>query len=427
MLIYPHNHYLIDVNCNGACSNLPNQETLLNQKTLLSEIQCHECDLTLTRPNLAENQKAHCPRCGFTLSAKHRNANERIIALAITAIIFLMISIPFDFLTFKINGLENKFDIASSFITLINNGYPVLAVIELITIFAIPSTILLALIYLLIPMSKGRYPPHGRLVLNILFKLLPWSMVEIFLIGALVSLIKIISMADIELGLSFYAFVLFAIAITIVAVHLDKDQLYQLMISVAPAHHIEEHNEKNNVLDQQKHHSLSVQKTWALLITSIILYIPANTLPIMTTHVLGQDEPSTIIGGVIILWGIGSYPIALIIFIASVMVPIAKILVLAWLNYSVQKQSDTLNLQRIKWYRIAEFVGRWSMIDVFVVIVLASLIQLGPTMSVTPGAATIAFSGVVVVTMLAAMSFEPKLIWNNIDNSYNIDNLELHK
>ena len=133
----------------------------------------------------------------------------------------------------------------------------------------------------------------------------------------------------------------------------------------------------------------------------------------MTTHFFGQNEASTIIGGVILLWKSGSYPIAAIVFIASVIIPVAKILVLAWLNYSVQKQSHRLSLQRVKWYRMAEFVGRWSMIDVFVVIILASLIQLGPTMSITPGAATLAFSGLVIVTMLAAMSFEPQLIWND--------------
>lgn len=158
--------------------------------------------------------------------------------------------------------------------------------------------------------------------------------------------------------------------------------------------------------------SLSIQKTWALIITSILLYIPANTLPIMNTRLLGQDDPSTIIGGVILLWHHGSYPIAMVIFVASIMVPIAKILVLIWLNYSVQTNSMKLEHQRIILYRIAEFVGRWSMIDIFVVIILASLVQLGNTMSIVPGAATFAFSGVVVVTMLAAMSFEPKLIYN---------------
>ena len=263
-------------------------------------------------------------------------------------------------------------------------------------------------------MNKGLYPKHARKVLNMVFTLIPWSMVEIFLIGALVSLIKIISMAEIALGLSFYAFILFALSMTIVILHIDKRELYQLLAQVEKKHKIEIKQSKLGV-DQvpSNAHALSVQKTWALLLTAVVFYIPANTFPIMTTHFFGQNEASTIIGGVILLWKSGSYPIAAIVFIASVIIPVAKILVLAWLNYSVQKQSHRLSLQRVKWYRMAEFVGRWSMIDVFVVIILASLIQLGPTMSITPGAATLAFSGLVIVTMLAAMSFEPQLIWND--------------
>jgi len=375
---------------------------LPNTKEHYVKVQCHECALTINLPQLKENQKAQCPRCGYTLSAKHKNANERIIAFAITALIFLLASLPFNFLSFSTNGLENHFDVINTFFILIENNYHILALIELLTIFAIPSIVLVSVIYLLIPMNKGLYPKNGRRILAMVFKLLPWSMVEIFLIGALVSLIKIMSMADIALGLSFYAFTLFALSMTLVVLHIDKRQLYQLLADVEKAHPVT--------------HAMSVQKTWALLITAVILYIPANMYPIMSTRLFGQDDPSTIIGGVILLWHLGSYPIAAIIFVASVVVPVAKILVLAWLNYSVQKQSDRLSLERVKWYRLAEFVGRWSMIDVFVVIVLASLIQLGPTMSITPGAATLAFSGVVVATMLAAMSFEPQLIWKNKNN-----------
>ena len=239
-------------------------------------------------------------------------------------------------------------------------------------------------------------------------------MVEIFLIGALVSLIKIISMADIELGLSFYAFILFALSMTIVILHIDKRELYKLLEQVEKTHNVEiPHLPLDTARVKSNAHALSVQKTWALLLTAVVFYIPANIYPIMTTHFFGLDQPSTIIGGVILLWKTGSYPIAVIVFVASVFIPIAKIIVLAWLNYSVQKQSDRLSLQRVKFYRMAEFVGRWSMIDVFVVIILASLIQLGPTMSITPGTATVAFSGLVVLTMLAAMSFEPQLIWND--------------
>jgi paraquat-inducible protein A len=391
--------------------------TLQNNKIHPVKIQCYECALTVKLPVLKESQKAQCPRCGYTLSAIHRNANERIVAFAITALIFLLASLPFTFLSFSANGLENHFNAMTSFIVLIDNNYQLLALIEFFTIFAIPTVVLLALIYLLIPLNRGLYPKYGDRVLALVFKLLPWCMVEIFLIGTLVSLVKIISMADIELGLSFYAFIVFTLSMTLVVLHIDKHELSQLLAKVEKVHNIEIRQSHTKVAREDPiKQALSVQKTWALLITAVVFYIPANTLPIMTTHFLGQDNPSTIIGGVILLWNLGSYPIAAIIFIASVVIPVAKILVLVWLNYSVQKQSDRLKLERIKWYRMAEFIGRWSMIDVFVVIILASLIQLGPAMSITPGAATLAFSGLVIVTMLAAMSFEPQLIWKNIKN-----------
>ncbi|MFT4928650.1 MAG: paraquat-inducible protein A [Phenylobacterium sp.] len=368
---------------------------------------CHECGLRVSVPVLAEQHKAQCPRCGFVLTIVHENAVERILAFSLTALIFLAASLPFEFLAFKANGLENKFDVAASFAILMDNDYQVLALLQLVTIFVIPVAILAGLIYLLIPLRKGRYPAKGHWVMDWVLRLLPWSMVEIFLIGALVSLIKIIAMADIVLGPSFVAFVLFALAMTAVVLHIDQRQLYQLLDAAKP---------EGVVKQPPKPHlsrSISIQQTWALILTSVVLYIPANILPIMNTRLLGQNDPSTILGGVILLWGMGSYPIAAVIFIASVAVPVAKILALAWLNYSVQVNTAGLTIQRIKLYRIAEFVGRWSMVDVFVVIILVSLIQLGNTMSIVPGAATLAFAGVVVVTMLAAMRFDPQLIWSN--------------
>ncbi|NQZ82710.1 MAG: paraquat-inducible protein A [Colwellia sp.] len=387
-----------------------------NNKNIVT-VECHECGLAVNMLPLHENHKAQCPRCGYILMAIHRNAIERILAFSLTALIFLLGSLPFEFLSFKANGLENKFDVAASFNILIDNHYEVLALLELITIFIIPTVILLALIYLLIPLRKGNYPRKGHRVLKLIFTLMPWSMVEIFLIGALVSLIKIISMADVHLGPSFYAFTLFSVAMTAALLHLDKSHLTQLLddasISSSEPALAPVKKKRRSVADKR----FSIQQTWALIITSVVLYIPANVLPIMNTRLLGQDDPSTILGGVILLWNMGSYPIALVIFVASIVVPVTKILALAWLNYSVQTQRINLTMERIKLYRMAEFVGRWSMVDVFVVIILASLIQLGNAMSIYPGAATIAFSGVVVVTMLAAMSFDSHLIWK-LSKSY---------
>lgn len=158
----------------------------------------------------------------------------------------------------------------------------------------------------------------------------------------------------------------------------------------------------------------SLQRCGAWLLTAVLLYLPANLYPIMATEFLGREELSTILGGVILLWAHGSYPIALVIFIASVLVPIAKILALAWLCLTVSRgHNRPSRLSAL--YQLTELVGRWSMVDVFVVAILVALIQLGALMSIYPGIAALAFAGVVIATMLAALSFDPRLIWDVTD------------
>ena len=156
----------------------------------------------------------------------------------------------------------------------------------------------------------------------------------------------------------------------------------------------------------------SIQISLALLITACILYVPANVLPIMTTTEFGSPKASTIVEGVWLLLSHGSYPTALIIFIASVFVPIAKIAALFWLSVAVLR-GDRYNIhQKNRLFHVVEFVGRWSMVDVFVVALLVALVQLGGVLSVTPGPAALAFCGVVVFTMLAADLFDQRLLWD---------------
>jgi paraquat-inducible protein A len=159
----------------------------------------------------------------------------------------------------------------------------------------------------------------------------------------------------------------------------------------------------------------SLQRTMSLVFTAVVLYIPANLLPIMTTTQLGAPTDSTILGGVVLLIHHGSYPIAAVIFIASVLVPSGKLIAICWLVWSVSRGQKTSLVQRTKLYRVTEFVGKWSMTDVFVVAVLVALIQLGGLLNITAGPAAIAFGGVVIVTMLAAGSFDPRLIWDQVE------------
>jgi paraquat-inducible protein A len=160
----------------------------------------------------------------------------------------------------------------------------------------------------------------------------------------------------------------------------------------------------------RRHHS--VQYTWALIIAATILYVPANALPVLATTALGSTEEDTIIGGVIFLYASGSWPLALIVLVASVMIPLGKLVALAYLLIQIQRGKVKNRHDSTRMYRLVEFIGRWSMLDVFVDAFVVALVQLQPLMSVEPGPGVIFFMGVVVLTMLAAQTFDPRLLWD---------------
>ena len=158
----------------------------------------------------------------------------------------------------------------------------------------------------------------------------------------------------------------------------------------------------------------SLARTWALVISAMLLYVPANVLPITETTSLGQTQTDTILSGVIYFLFNGSWHIAIIIFVASILVPLAKLVVLVYLLLSVQFKMLWRPRERTHLYRITEAVGRWSMVDIFVVTVMVGLVRMDALASVTAGPAGLYFAAVVVLTMLAADSFDPRLIWDAV-------------
>lgn len=156
----------------------------------------------------------------------------------------------------------------------------------------------------------------------------------------------------------------------------------------------------------------SLARTWALLVAAYIMYIPANLLPMMKTSSLFGSENDTIMSGILFLWSSGSWDLALVVFIASILVPMLKLIALTLLLISVQRRAGWLPVQRTRLYRLVELVGRWSMLDIFVVTILAALVQIGSLATITAGPAALAFGAVVVLTMFAVMQFDPRLIWD---------------
>jgi paraquat-inducible protein A len=171
-----------------------------------------------------------------------------------------------------------------------------------------------------------------------------------------------------------------------------------------------------SVLHQRKPHSLS--RTWALVIAAFIFYIPANVLPITKVTSLGHAQSDTIMSGVIYFLQTGMWPIALVIFTASIFVPLAKLLILSFLLISVDRKWQWRPRDRTRLYRITEAIGRWSMTDVYVVTILVALVRLGALANIEAEPGAIFFAAVVVSTMFAAMSFDPRLIWDAMETNH---------
>jgi paraquat-inducible protein A len=162
----------------------------------------------------------------------------------------------------------------------------------------------------------------------------------------------------------------------------------------------------------------SIRRTWAFLIAAALLYIPANVMPVMYSSSLFGSQQDTILSGVAYLWSSGSWPLAIVVFVASITVPLLKIIALTVLVVSVQLRSTRWRQERTRLYRVLELIGRWSMLDIYVVTVLVALVHLQALASIQAGPGAVAFGAVVVLTMLASMSFDPRLIWDAVDERH---------
>lgn len=397
---------------------------------------CPQCDLMVKLPDVPQGSRASCPRCHSVLTANWPEPRKRPTGYALAALFMLLLANLFPFITMKVAGLSSQISLPEIPRVMVSEDYSSLATLFLAFVQAIPALCMLTIILLVnrIPM-----PVSLRLGLaRILFQLRSWGMAEIFMAGVLVSFVKLMAYGDIGLETSFWPWCLFCLLQLRAFQCVDRRWLWEQIAPLPPLSHAPEKGVSG--LEQglrscpcctailaadhpdcprcgviaapRRKHSL--QWTLALLFTSLMIYIPANMLPIMVTETLGTPYPSNIMAGVILLWSDGSYPVALVIFIASIMVPSLKMLAIGWLcwNASGRGQRDSERMHLI--YEIVEFVGRWSMIDVFVIAVLSALVRMGQLMNVYPATGALLFALVVILTMIAAMTFDPRLTWDRV-------------
>lgn len=388
-------------------------------------------------PLPSPGERAHCPRCNHHVvegATPHRLTMP--IAWALSALIMLLLVFAFNFMGFETSGVSHVMSFVDAMRALYKYGYPALAVLFILTTAVLPGLFLLGTIYISIAATLGRPAPLTIMIARLIHHIRMWMMSDVLLVGILVSLIKIVALAHISLGPSFIVFCLFSLLLLKTMNVLDWPRLWQALAgdatvppglqsgltgyeqNVAACHTCsailpinDSHTCPRCGHYDWLHRLPRLQLTGALLTTALLLYIPANIFPMMTTHTLVGSQGQTIAGGVLHLFALGSWPIAIIIFCASIVVPLTKIAALAWLCLCGRYGLHHDNLVQTRLFRVVELIGRWSMIDIFVVTVLAALVQAGALMSVTPGPAAIAFATVVIITMIAAQTFDTRLLW----------------
>ncbi|GEA50804.1 paraquat-inducible protein A [Vibrio inusitatus NBRC 102082] len=412
----------------------------------MSIISCHECGIASDVERLKAGEVARCPRCHSHLLSSDRDPVQGPVCYALASLIAFAASLAYPFMSFSIQGITQQISLYQAAKVLANFGNDTLSVLLISSVLVLPAIYLICLLYLYFCISNRELKQFTTglqiKTLKFLTRIKPWLLVDVFLIGVLVSLVKISALADVSMGISFWAFAIFTCLMVKTIATADLFWVWQQLFPYddTDAEQISGHcvQDKNHLschvcglIHQYTENEIrcnrcatrlhtfepkqNLQVVWAFLLTSMVFYLPANLYPMMYTSALGSNsQGSTILGGVIELWEMGDYPVALIILFASILIPIAKMMSLSFLFWHakrVQHMPFEASYRYLKLYRVTEFIGRWSMIDIFVVAILVALVQIDGIMVIYPGPAALYFAAVVIFTMLSAMTFDSRMMW----------------
>jgi paraquat-inducible protein A len=413
-------------------------------------IACHECDLLQRETPLQRAAVARCARCGAELYRDHPDSIDRALAFTLAAMILFAVANAFPIVGLSVQGDLVETTLFGAAQSLYRDGMWPIAGLVFVTTIAMPLLQMLTMAYLLLPLRLGGMPHGYEVVFRTLHLARPWAMTEVLILGMLVALVKLAVIASVVPGVSLWAFGAVMILLAAAAASFDPRELWVRLQSTSAnsepgdATHASAATAARaglfvchecGLLSKAGRHAhegrcmrcgaalhfrkaASITRTWAFIISAIVLYIPANALPVMNTSSLFGSEKDTILSGVVYLWTSGSWPLAIIVFTASIAVPMLKIIALIFLVVSVQFRSTWLLKRRTTIYRLVELVGRWSMLDIYVITILVALVQFSALATIQAGAGAVAFGAVVVLTMFAAMSFDPRLIWDAAEKNH---------
>ncbi len=403
-----------------------------------SYITCHDCGQAHHQPHLSQGFTAYCRRCGGVLTRHRPPTFERALALTLAGLILFFLANFFPFLGIQFGSISQETTLITGTIELFLQGKWMLSLLVFFTSILAPGLLLVLMLSILLPLHFGRVPSYLPQAFRFVGMMRMWTLMDVFMLAILVAAIKMASLASLVPGIALVSFLILIFILAGAQAAIDTDRIWTMVtvprlntISKVRGEAIQCMNCHLNVaapvassaklscprcfapLFRRK--PASLQRTWALLLAAIIFYIPANLMPVMYVTELGNVEADTIMSGVLYFLSSGEWYLALIIFIASIFVPFVKICILIYLLLSVQRKSRVLLRQRTQIYRVVEIIGRWSMLDVFVVSILVAMVQFGNLSNIEAGWGAVFFGAVVVLTMFAAMSFDPRLIWDAMD------------
>ncbi|MBV8773695.1 MAG: paraquat-inducible protein A [Deltaproteobacteria bacterium] len=415
-------------------------------------IACPHCDLLQRLPNLTAAASAQCPRCNHELWRRREDSLNRTMALATAAAALYVVANTVPMLGLTVVGREASTTVIGGALHLWQNGQLAVAILVLFTAVIAPGLQIVAMLAIVLGAHRQSIARWVGTLLRHHAITQTWSMVEVMILGVLVALVKIADYATVIPGTALFVLGALIVLLAAMQASFEPREIWERTEWASPLEggtavpptstegillsgtgltgmqHALQRCEVCGLLSRpvseeegkcprcgetcEFRKRASNERAWAFLIAAAVCYIPANVLPVLTTTTAAGTESDTILQGVVLLWSPTGWPLSLIVLVASIMIPSAKIVTLGYLLIAVRRGSVANNEQRSRLYRTVDFIGRWSMVDVFVDTFTAALVQLQPLMSVEPGPGLVFFAAVVVLTMLAVESFDPRLIWD---------------
>ncbi|MFC3395758.1 membrane integrity lipid transport subunit YebS [Brenneria rubrifaciens] len=398
----------------------------LSSQTVAHYPRCPECDALFVLPPLKRNQTANCPRCDAKVSSGLDWPISRLVAMAVAMLVLMPFAFTEPLISIRLLGVSINASLFEGIWQITRQGNPVTASMVAFCTVGVPLTLAFSLLYLFF---APRFGMNLRPVLLMLDRLKAWMMLDIYLVGMAVAAIKMREFADVQPGHGLIAFLVLMVLSILTLIHLNTDQLWQrfyprLRPIISPRRYricLSCHltSSPDNLgrcprchVPLHFRHRHSLQKSWAALIASVIFLFPANLLPISVIYVNGARTEDTIFSGILSL-ATGNIPVAIVVFIASILVPFTKVIVLFGLLLSIHFRAGRGIMVRMRMLRVIAWIGRWSMLDLFVIALTMSLVNRDQLLAFTMGPAAFYFGAAVILTILAVERLDSRLMWDN--------------